>query len=148
MGRGATQRLPDGNTLVSYGAPAWSDICFVIVNPKGEKLMKVNGPVGIYRVTNYPKLPFELSRPTITCHDSAGVKYLDAGADYKSYKWNTGETTRVIIAKEPNNYWVFVPDERGGYVSSYTLKVTDITSPCNRNPANNTINKGKKINSR
>jgi hypothetical protein len=38
---------------------------------------------------------------------------LDAGANFDSYKWSTGETTRKIMAGNSQNYWVEVKDKNG-----------------------------------
>ena len=140
--RGNVQRLTNGNTLVSFGVTKGDSVCFVIVNPEGKKLFQVNGP-SAYRVTNYPDLPFKLHRPTINCFDSAGLKYLDAGAGYLSYKWNSGETTRVIKLTKAGNYFVYIPCGDGGFISSEKYVVTDITKPCGLNPAS--IRKNKEI---
>lgn len=129
-GRGGVQRLPDGNTLVCYGNPTWSEIMFVLVNPKRTKIMQVEGALGVYRVTNISSLPFKLNRPVITCSDSAGVKYLEASAGYKTYKWSTGDSTRRIAVKEADTYSVYVPYEHGGFIGSEKFTVTDILRPC------------------
>ncbi len=128
-GRGNVQRLSDGNTLISYGKHFSGDVCFLIVNSSGKKLMQVNGP-SVYRVTNYQDLPFQLHRPVINCFDSAGVKYFDAGAGYKSYKWNTGDTTRIIKITNQGSYSVFVPYGDGGFISSEKYRMEDIYKPC------------------
>ena len=130
-GRGSVQRLADGNTVICYGNPTWSDICFVVVNQKGNKLLQVNGPLGTYRVANVPSLPFKLNQPKINCFDSAGTKYLDAGAGHNSYLWSNGDTTRVIPVKQTDAYSVFVPYEKGGFVCSEKFVVKNISKPCN-----------------
>lgn len=128
-GRGNVQRLADGNTLIDFGVVSKGDVCFVIVNPAGTKLFQVNGPVG-YRVMNYSSLPFQLHRPVISCFVSEGVKYLDAGAGYKSYKWSTGDTTRIIKAGKQGSYTVFVPYGDGGYISSEKIVAGEIEQHC------------------
>ncbi len=133
-GRGNVQRLPDENTLIGYGAPTKNNVCFVIVNPKGSKIMQVNGTLDVYRVTNYSSLPFKLHRPVIDCFDSAGVNYLDAGAGYKSYKWNTGDTTRIIKATKDGSYSVFVNYGDGGFISSEKLILVGLSKSCNNKP--------------
>ncbi len=143
-GRGGVQRLPDGNTLVCYGNPTWSELMFVVVNAKRTKIMQVEGSIGVYRVSNITKLPFKLKRPVITCYDSAGVKYLEASAGYKSYKWSTGDSTRTIAVKEADSYSVYVPHEHGGFVGSEKFTITDILRPCTpRVPVNKNSKDGK-----
>ena len=139
-GRGNVQRLADGNTLIDFGMEICGDLAFVIVNPKGKLLLQVNGPTA-YRVMNYPALPFKLHRPVITCFDSASVKYLDAGTGYKSYKWSTGDTTRIIKVEKAGTYSVFVPYGTGGYISSEKIILSDVTLPCSKKPA---FNRNKK----
>ena len=129
-GRGNVQRLANGNTLIDFGVVSKGDVCFVIVNPSGAKLLEVNGPVA-YRVTNYSSLPFKLHRPEIKCFDSAGVKYLDAGKGYKTYQWSNGDTSRTIRAATANtSYSVFVPYGDGGFISSEKFIVGEIEQPC------------------
>ncbi len=99
LARGSMQRLENGNTLINFGFVSCDSACFVVVNLKGEKILQMNGNP-TYRVFNYPALPFQLHRPVISCFDSTGVKYLDAGAGYKTYKWNTGDSTRIIKASK------------------------------------------------
>ncbi len=133
-GRGNVQRLDNGNTLVAFGTLSSGDICFVVVNPKGEKIIEVKGPPA-YRVMNYSSLPFQFNRPVINCFDSAGVKYLDAGAGYKTYKWSNGDSTRIISITKIGSYSVFVPCGDGGYISSEKYSVTNINKSCGLKPS-------------
>ena len=128
-GRGSVQRLIDGNTLIGLGRRRGSDLCFEVVNPSGNLILQVSG-LFAYRVKNYPSLPFRLHRPIITCFDSAGVKYLDAGAGYSSYKWNTGETTRIVPVKKEGSYFVFTPYGDGGFISSEKFIIADFSKSC------------------
>ncbi len=139
-GRGSVQRLSDGNTLIGLGRHLGTDICFEIVSPSGKKIVQVNG-LFAYRVKNYPELPFKLHRPVITCFDSAGVNYLDAGAGYKTYKWNTGDSTRIIKPKNAGSYYVFISYGNSGYISSEKYIVSDILKPCDLKPS---VNRNKK----
>ncbi len=130
--RGNVQRLPDGNTLVNFGLSARGNLSFVVVNHAGKKLFQLNySPANTYKVMNYTYPPFKLIRPVINCFDSAGVKYLDAGAGYTSYKWNTGDSTRVIKVLNAGSYSVFVPyNGKKGYISSEKYILSDIEHPC------------------
>ena len=135
-GRGNVQRLTDGNTLVNLGTPSSGDVCFMVVNPAGKKLFQVRTPPSkFYRVIYYPSLPFQLPRPVITCTYSDDVNYLDAGAEYAAYNWNTGETTRKIAIKKPGAYSVFVSCGEGGFISSNIITLTDIYYKALRNQA-------------
>ncbi len=131
--RGSVQRLPDGNTLISYGITSGADLCFVVVDSSGTKKFQADYfHPNNFKVINYPSLPFQLHRPVISCFDSAGVKYLDAGSGYNSYKWNTGDSTRIIALKSSGSYSVFVPyGGAGGHISSEKYIVSDILKPCN-----------------
>ena len=134
-GRGNVQRLSNGNTLINFGAPSYGDISFVIVNSKGEKKMKVSYPSSkTYRVLNYSSLPFKLNRPIISAVDSAGAVYLDAGAGYSSYIWNTEETTQKIKVTHPGDYSVFVPYGEGGFISAEKFKVNQLLKPEDTKP--------------
>ncbi len=138
-GRGSVQRLTDGNTLINFGKQAGNTVVFLLVNHSGAKVLKVNG-YHTDRVIYYPELPFQLHQPEINCSDSAGVKYLDAGAGYTSYKWSTGETTRKIMITHPDTYSVFVLYGEGGYINSEELIVTDISQPCKLKTSSNSKN--------
>ena len=130
-GQGSVQRLDNGNSLVTLGTSLSSsgDTCFVIVNTKGEKIIQVNGPPA-YRVMNFSSIPFELNRPSIKAFDSLGVKYLDAGVGYKSYRWSTGDSTRVIKLSKAGSYSVFVNYGDGGFISSENITVSNLLKPC------------------
>ena len=144
--RGSVQRLPDGNTLINYGVTSGSDVSFVIVNPAGTKLFQVNYfHPSTFKVLNYSTLPFQLHRPVISCFDSAGVNYLDAGAGYKSYKWSTGDSTRTITRKNTGSYSVFVSYGDGGYICSERITITDMLKPCGKRPSAGKSKKQLKI---
>ena len=75
-----------------------------------------------------------MHRPVIDCFDSAGVNYLDAGAGYRSYKWNTSDTTRIIKATKAGSYSVFVNYGDGGFISSEKLILVGLSKSCNNKP--------------
>jgi len=54
----------------------------------------------------------------MACHDE--IIELDAGADYSSYLWNTGETTQTILAIETGTYSVSVEDGFGNSATDST----------------------------
>ena len=127
--KGNVQRLANHCTLINYGDQN-NHLCFVVIDSTGCKLMQVNG-LASYRVLYYAALPWQLHRPRITCYDSAGTTYLDAGPGYTSYNWNTGATSRMIRALRAGNYSVFVPYGPQGYISSESFAVTNPDDPCN-----------------
>jgi len=149
---GNVQRLSHSNTLLDYGffTSKSRELCFVIVDSSGNKLFELTG-ARAFRTYYYDSLPFQLHRPQIACTDSAGIYYLDAGAGFKSYSWNTGDTTRLIPVKEAGNYFVSVPYGDGGFISSENYIVTDRLRPCSTMPdrlgmnSNETKKKGTSI---
>jgi len=50
-----------------------------------------------------------------TCKDAS----FNAGGNYASYKWSTGETTKSIVVNNPGTYKVQLEDGCGNYESSY-----------------------------
>ena len=83
-----------------------------------------------YRSYNYKKLPQTFTRPLITCFDSGGVAYLDAGAGYSNYQWNTGQNTRLIQLSVPGAYDVFVPRSAGS-IRSHKFYAASTNDFCN-----------------
>jgi hypothetical protein len=131
-GKGNVQRLANSNTLVNFGNTYHlnDSVGFIVVDSNGSGIFKLNGLVS-YRAFNYPSLPWQLHRPQITCFESLGVTYLDAGAGHASYAWNNGDTTRIIaIAAVPGSYSVFVPYGQNGFISSEQFIVTDTSNLC------------------
>ncbi len=126
--RGSVQRILDSITVISLGENEKKE-CFVVVNNKNKKYLEVEG-LHPYRVIYYSSLPWQLHRPEISCFDSSGITYLDAGAGYRSYHWNIGDTTRIVRVFSDGNYYVFVPYGEDGYISSNTFTIDDISHPC------------------
>lgn len=128
---GNTQRLADGNTLVNYGLTDRENLLFNVVTPSGEKVFELAfaDTLRSYRVFHYASLPWRLDRPRITCFDSAGLHYLDAGPGHLRYLWSTGDTTRVIPAIMADTIVVHVP--RGaGMIASEEFIVGGPDDPC------------------
>ena len=119
-GLGNVQRKANGNTLISYGRMFNDSIAFNVTDSLGSKIFELvfYSALVSYRVFNYAQLPWKLQRPTITCEYHSGYWVLDAGPGYKSYFWNTGATTRQVVANAQGTYQVFVPTADGGYISS------------------------------
>ena len=128
--QGSVQRLANYNTVVNYGNIVNSTVGFVVIDSNGNKALEIDGLIS-YRALNYSSLPFLLHRPQINCFDSLGVSYLEAGAGYPQYKWNTGATSRIIPITAIGSYYVFVPyGMPGGYISSEHFVVTDLLNVC------------------
>ncbi|MBL0309069.1 MAG: aryl-sulfate sulfotransferase [Bacteroidetes bacterium] len=132
--RGNVQRLDHGYTLVNYGGVGTaSEVVFVVVDKGGRKLFELNSPdhLDSYRSFYYPKLPWKVNPPAITCFDSLGVKYLKTTQDYSSYQWSDSSVTRTIAVTKPGNYFVFVPYGEGGFIRSEQLLINDVNALCN-----------------
>jgi hypothetical protein len=129
---GNVQRLPNGNTLVNYGIISKNNVTFVVVDSLKNKKFELSfdDTMSSYRAYNFQQLPWMFHRPVITCFDSAGVSYLDAGPGYPSYQWSNGETTRIIAVATTDTFKVWVPYGTSGYISSERLFVTNSLDPC------------------
>ena len=126
VGRGGNvQQLENNKRLIDYGDVMGKNICFLVLDSTNKMVfqLKFAGGLGSYRTLHYAELPWQLSRPQISCFDSAGVTYLDAGAGYTQFKWSTGQTSRVIQATGAGSYHVFVPYGDGGFISSPEFRV-------------------------
>ena len=132
---GNVQRLPDGNTLLNYGHISKNNFTFVVVDSLKNKIFQLafDDTMSSYRSFNFQQLPWTFNRPHISCIDSAGNHYLDAGAGYSSYLWNTGDTTQQIPVTYEDTFTVFVPYGNDGFVSAEKFIVTDILHPCGIN---------------
>jgi hypothetical protein len=124
---GSVQRLANGNTLVNYGSGTLSRVLFNVVKPSGKKVFEIifKDSIGTYRTYAYENLPWALKQPEINTRYLNGSLYLDAGEGYEEYTWSTGEKTQKIQVKNNGSYFVFVPDGKGGFISSQHLEIKD-----------------------
>ena len=129
---GNAQRIQNGNTLVNYGILSNRNVTFNVVDLAGVKVFELafDDTIFSYRSFNYLHLPWRLPRPEISCLDSSGTMYLNAGNGYSSYRWNTGDTTRLIPVTVADTFYVFVPIGNGGFISSEKFIVTNPADPC------------------
>ena len=129
---GNVQRLPNGNTLVNYGRFSSNNVTFVVVDSLRNKTFELffYDSMSSYRSFNFQQLPWMFNRPNVTCIDSAGSHYLDAGPGYASYVWNNGDTNRIIPVSSADTFFVFVPYGNGGYISSEKFIVANAVDPC------------------
>jgi hypothetical protein len=129
---GNVQRLPDGNTLINYGQINASNVTFAVVDSAGGKVFEIafDDTLFSYRSFNFQSLPWVFRRPMITCMDSAGAHFLDAGAGHTSYIWNTGATTRFIQVTAADTFHVFVPYGSGGYIRSEKFITDSLFTSC------------------
>jgi gliding motility-associated-like protein len=68
--------------------------------------------------SNYSQI--NIGPDVAVCPDTAAI--LDAGANYDSYQWSTGDTTQTIVMPTPGTYWVTVT--RFGCTATDTVQVT------------------------
>jgi hypothetical protein len=129
---GNVQDLPNSNRVIDYGDPNTDNVCFNVVRQDKSKVFELSfrDSLNSYRTFYYEQLPWELHRPQITCYDSAGSHYLDAGPNYTAYSWSNGSTTRIIQITSADTFTVFVPYGQGGVISSEDFIVIDISNPC------------------
>jgi gliding motility-associated-like protein len=62
---------------------------------------------------------------SLCSYDSAT---LDAGAGYRSYRWSTGQTDRLVQVRTTGNYWIRTEDAYG-CISQDTLRVDVYAAP-------------------
>jgi hypothetical protein len=117
---------------VNYGQFSRNNVTFVVVDPLGNKTFELffYDSMSSYRSFNFQQLPWMFNRPQVTCIDSAGSHYLDAGPGYASYVWNNGDTNRIIPVSSADTFFVFVPYGNGGYISSEKFIVANAVDPC------------------
>ena len=137
---GNVHRVSNGNTVIGWGGIRNANAAFTCIKQDSAKILEVRFPDSsiTYRVFNYPTLPWEFNRPSVTCFKSDSSYFLDAGAGYSSYSWSTGATTQMIQITTADTYYVFVPYGEGGYISSEKFIVTSLTNPCNQDSINTT----------
>ncbi len=144
---GNVQRLPNGNTLINYGQFSRNNVTFAVVDSLGNRTFELffYDSMSSYRTFNFQQLPWMFNRPQVTCIDSAGTYYLDAGAGYNSYVWNTGDTNQIIPVSAADTFLVFVPYGNGGYISSEKYIVTNALDPCGLNTSVSSLNPDDEI---
>ena len=61
-----------------------------------------------FLVTAYTDPVASFTNPSMLCGNN--TKSLDAGSGFKSYSWNNGGNTEVIVVDKPGKYWVSLTD--------------------------------------
>ncbi|MEO8086952.1 MAG: aryl-sulfate sulfotransferase [Bacteroidota bacterium] len=146
---GNVERLPNGNTLVNFGMiNSVKNTTFVVVDSLKNKKFEVAfiDTMSSYRSFNFQQLPWVFNRPQLSCIDSGGTYYLDAGAGYASYSWNDGSTNRFLPITSADTFSVFVPyGSDGGFISSEKIIVTNLNDPCGLNTDVGAIQMGEGV---
>jgi len=129
---GNTQRIQNHMSLVNYGPINTNSLCFNVVDSSGAQVFKLSFNNGLYcyRSFYYPQLPMSVHRPTISCFDSIGKKYLKAESGYASYRWNNGSSTQITVATGTNNLYVYVPCNNG-FIYSEPVPINNVEAFCN-----------------
>ena len=129
---GNFQRRPLGNSLINYGQNATQNKFFQVLSESLQMVFEIafDDSLCAYRSYNYPVLPWQLPRPEITCYESSGQYYLDAGPGHASYLWSDGSTLQTIPLAAAGSYHVFVPIGQGGFISSESFEVYNMSDPC------------------
>ncbi len=96
-------------------------------------------PVSVYAY-DVPTVRVDLDGPTLLCNGE--IRLLDAGPGYRSYSWNTGDTTRMLSVDRSGLYYVTVTTEHGCTGVSQpvpvavlnfeppVIQITGSTTPC------------------
>ncbi|MFZ1728734.1 MAG: T9SS type A sorting domain-containing protein [Bacteroidota bacterium] len=113
-----------------YSAYLWSNGMTtrrIIVRSPGTYWVKVAGPNGCYSEPEFVEI-LGVSRPVLTPGGAQVACYgetvtIDAGAGYLSYRWNSGDTTRVVNLQLSGDYWVDATEAGGCIVRSDTVIV-------------------------
>jgi hypothetical protein len=143
VGMGNNQRIANDNRLVNYGGVnTMTDVLFTVVREDNSKVFELalDDSLYGYRAFSYLELPWSFNRPQVTCYDSAGSHYLDAGAGYSNYLWSDGSSTRIIEITAADTFSVRVPYGQGGFIYSEELIITSLTDPCGLTAAAELVN--------
>ncbi len=129
---GSHQVLPNGNRLINWGADIddfYSPI--VEVTDNYEEVLSIDLPPGYFSYRAFCfDLPWQPSRPAITCNVSTGSTTLIAESGFAQYFWlHNGDTSATIAINDTGSYQVFGHNGYG-WVGSKTLHVTNLGNPC------------------
>lgn len=101
-----------------------------LLDSSGQVVSQLYFPNSIvsYRIWAY-ELPFELTRPAITCLGASQGVTLSAPLGYSDYQWSTGEHTQQITVSDTGTYQVWV-NKGIGMIGSQPWHITDISMSC------------------
>lgn len=128
---GSSQKLPNGNRVINYGkiAKGSPEITFVVVTPKGKKLMEyfAGDTMGSYRTFGCVNLPESIKQPEIVARQTADGSYvLHTNIKGTRYRWSTGDTTETIQVTKPGTFYVYVSVDGTGFLRSHKFELKTI----------------------
>ena len=107
------------NTEVTFLSPGQFDLQLIVSNPYVSDTIIIED----FLVNSNPNV--DLGMDTIICEDN--VLLLDAGSDFTSYSWSTGDSTSIIEVNTTGNYVVEVVDSNSCIGQDEILVTVD---PC------------------
>lgn len=130
--QGNTQRLANGNTLISWGDLRNKSAVFSVVDPLNNTVFEVSSPDSLvtYRTFNFDSVPWLHNRPNVTCWSDSSGHFLVADSGHSYYLWSNGDTTQSIALTTNDTFFVFTPIGDGGFIGSESFIVTDSLDPC------------------
>ena len=131
---GSLQVLPNGNRLINWGGdidPGVFSSPIVEVTENYEEVLNFDLPPGYfsYRALCFD-LPWEPTRPQITCDLNNGVTTLSVDSGFQAYFWlQTEDTTSTITVSNTGTYQVFGYNGYG-WVGSKNKHIANLQNPC------------------
>jgi hypothetical protein len=129
---GSQQVLPNGNRLIDWGADIDAFFSPIVeVTDNFEEVLSINLPPGYFSYRAFCfDLPWEVTRPEITCSYSGGNTTLTVDSGFVQYYWlHDGNSSSTISITDTGSYQVFGHNGYG-WIGSKTIQVTDLTNPC------------------
>lgn len=129
---GSQQVLPNGNRLIDWGTDIDAFYTPIVeVTDNYEEVLHIELPQGYFTYRAFCfDLPWEATRPTITCDFSNGNATLAVDSGFNQYYWlHNGDTNNTITISDTGSYQVFGHNGYG-WVGSKTKYIADLTNPC------------------
>jgi hypothetical protein len=129
---GSQQVLPNGNRLIDWGANIDAFFSPIVeVTDNFEEVLSIDLPPGYFSYRAFCfDLPWEVTRPEISCSYSGGTTTLTVDSGFVQYFWlHDGNSSSTITITDTGSYQVFGHNGYG-WIGSKTFQVTDLTNPC------------------
>lgn len=116
--------------LIGYGLTFRPNPSAVITNDLGNEFGELifSDSVVSYRV-NWQEIPFQATRPQISCTNIGGGIILTGPSGYSNYLWNTGDTSQSILVTATGDYQLYV-NFGIGMMGSEPVIINDIVNNC------------------